>query len=333
MARRRKAASVVGLDSRHEFPENTALIGRFLTFLSNRGKEVLAGGVFLGLVWPGLPAALSPYITVIVFLMLASAAVSVDWRDVARQGRRPAAPAAVIVWVLLVSPLLTVVVVTAIDMPPALATAIILMAAAPPVTAGIAFGLLLRLDMPIIVIPTFGATLLVPFTLPPMALALLGIELQIDLGEFILRLALLGGGGLAAGAGIRRVLGAARLQAFAPQLKGIPVFVLIVFAIAIMDGVTETWLARPDFVILTLAASFAANIALQLSGGLLFLWLGRRRALSAALVSGNRNMALLLAALSGAAEFDVALYFAIGQIPMYMLPAMLAPLYRRLLRD
>lgn len=309
------------------------MIGRFLTFLSSRGKAVLAGGVFLGLAWPGLASALSPFITPIVFLMLASAAVSVDWRDVARQGRRPAAPAAVIVWVLLISPLLAMVVLTAVEAPPALATAIVLMAAAPPVTAGIAFGLLLRLDMPTVVIPTFAATLLVPFTLPPMALALLGFELEIDLGEFMVRLGLLTGGGLAVGAGIRRALGPARLETMAPQLNGIPIFILVVFAIAIMDGVTETLLARPDFVILTLAASFAANIALQLAGGTIFFWLGRRRALSAAMVSGNRNMALLLAALAGAAPHDVALYFAIGQIPMYMLPAMLAPVYRRLLRD
>lgn len=309
------------------------MIARFFSLLASHGKGVLALGVFLGLAWPGLASLLSPYITIIVFLMLASAAVGVDWADVASQGRRPAAPAAVIVWVLLASPLLTLAVVQSIGLPPALATAIVLMAAAPPVTAGIAFGLLLKLEMPILVIPTFGATLLVPLTLPPMALALLGIELEIDLGEFMARLALLGVGGIAVGAGIRRALGPARLEAMAPQIRGIPVFVLIVFAVAIMDGVTEALLARPDFVLLTLAAAFIANITLQVAGGLVFFWLGRRRALSVAMVSGNRNMALLLAALAGAAPFDVAIYFAIGQIPMYMLPAMLAPLYRRLLKE
>ena len=309
------------------------MIGRLLLFLAARGKGVLAAGVFLGLAWPALAARLAPYITLIVFLMLATAAVRVDWRDVARRARRPAIPAAMVVWVLLVSPLVTMGVVTAVGLPPALATAIVLMAAAPPVMAGIAFGLLLKLDMPIVVIPTFGATLIVPFTLPPMALALLGLELQIDLGEFMARLALLAGGGFALGAIVRRALGPARTEALAPQFDGLAIFVLVVFAVAIMDGVTETLLARPGFVMLTLAASFLANIALQVLGALVFFRLGRRRALSAALVSGNRNMALLLAALAGAADFDVALYFAIGQIPMYMLPAMLAPLYRRLLRE
>ena len=49
------------------------------------------------------------------------------------------------------------------------------------------------------------------------------------------------------------------------------------------------------------------------------------------LVTGNCNMGLLLAALPRGADPDVALYFAVAQLPMYMLPALVAPLYRRLL--
>jgi BASS family bile acid:Na+ symporter len=44
-------------------------------------------------------------------------------------------------------------------------------------------------------------------------------------------------------------------------------------------------------------------------------------------------MGLLLAAVPASADFDVVLFFAVAQLPMYMLPALLLPLYRRLLRD
>jgi BASS family bile acid:Na+ symporter len=46
-----------------------------------------------------------------------------------------------------------------------------------------------------------------------------------------------------------------------------------------------------------------------------------------ALLSGNRNMGLLLAALGAAADFDVVLYLALGQIPVYLTP-LCKPIYR-----
>ena len=43
-------------------------------------------------------------------------------------------------------------------------------------------------------------------------------------------------------------------------------------------------------------------------------------------------MGLVLVALSGHASIEVTSFFALAQLPMYMLPALLEPLYRRLLR-
>jgi BASS family bile acid:Na+ symporter len=48
------------------------------------------------------------------------------------------------------------------------------------------------------------------------------------------------------------------------------------------------------------------------------------------LQSGNRNMGLVLVALQGKAGLDVLVFFALSQIPMYTLPALLKPLYARL---
>lgn len=48
-------------------------------------------------------------------------------------------------------------------------------------------------------------------------------------------------------------------------------------------------------------------------------------------LSGNCNMGLLLAALPTEGNFDILLFFAVAQIPMYMLPALLLGFYRRLL--
>ncbi len=78
-------------------------------------------------------------------------------------------------------------------------------------------------------------------------------------------------------------------------------------------------------------AAYAFNLALQVAGYLAFRHLGRREALSVALVSGNCNMGLVLVALEGKASFEVTVFFALAQIPMYTLPALLTRLYRRAL--
>ena len=51
-------------------------------------------------------------------------------------------------------------------------------------------------------------------------------------------------------------------------------------------------------------------------------------AFSAALVSGNRNMGLMLVITAGTAGETFALYVAIAQIPMYFAPLALSPFLR-----
>ena len=78
-------------------------------------------------------------------------------------------------------------------------------------------------------------------------------------------------------------------------------------------------------------AGFAANIALQALTAILFCWRGWRFALTLGLLTGNTNMGLLMATLPRDTHNDILLYFALAQLPMYMLPALQKHLYRRLL--
>jgi len=98
-----------------------------------------------------------------------------------------------------------------------------------------------------------------------------------------------------------------------------------------MDGVTAFALARPAYVALALIAAYAFNLLLQAAAYAAFRRLGRRAALTAGLVSGNCNMGLVLVALQERAGFEIVAFFALAQIPMYTLPALLAPVYRRIL--
>lgn len=307
-------------------------MGRVLAFLGGHGVTVLFLGVFLGLALPDLARLLRPALAPAVAALLLFSMLRVDWQAIAGYLRRPLLTGGLVVWMLLVSPVVTWALLLAVPLPAALTTAVVLMAAAPPILGATAIALLLGLDGALTLVVGLTATLLTPLTVPPLALWLLGLELDVEAAELMLRLGGVVVGALVGATLIRRLLGAARLRRNAAVLDGLIVAVMLVFAVAIMDGVTATALQRPGTVALWILAAFVANPALQLLTALAFARFGRRLALTAGLLAGNCNMGLLLAALPAEADYDVTLFFALAQLPMYMLPALLRPLYRRLLR-
>lgn len=289
----------------------------------------LAVGVFIGLLFPPVAALLKPLLAPAVALLLSVAMVRIDWGQVLIHGRRLRLSVSALLWLTVISPVVTWLICQAIDLPPAFTTALVLMAAAPPVTSSIAIALISRLDAALVLLGTLSATLIVPLTLPPLSLELLGLPIELSVLELSGRLALMVGSALAGSLIIRRLLGREGLVRHAEALDGVTVVLMLTFGIAIMDGVTDAAFADPVFVITCVAISFITNIGLQLIGAASFFWLGWRGAISMALPSGNRNMGLLLSVLGSSADPESALYFAIGQLPIYMLPAILAPVYRR----
>lgn len=307
-------------------------MSRLLAFLGGHATWVLFVGVFLGLALPSLAALARPLLAPAVAVLLTATLVRIDWQMMLGYLRRPWLAAVITAWLLLGAPLVTAAVLAFLPQPEALTTALVLMAAAPPILSSAPIAMILGLDGALALVAGLAATLLTPLTVPPLALALLGLELDIGVAEFMTRLSLLVAIAFAAAVLIRRLIGRERLPRVATHLDGLVVAVMLVFAVAIMDGVTATLATRPMTVALWLAVAFVANPALQVAGTLAFAWLGRRRALTVGLISGNCNMGLLLAAFPPGTDFDVVLYFAVAQLPMYMLPAVMLPLYRRLVR-
>lgn len=308
-------------------------MSRLLAFLGGHATWVLFVGVFLGLALPSLAALARPLLAPAVAVLLTATLVRIDWQVMLGYLRRPWLAAVITAWLLLGAPLLMAAVLAFLPQPEALTTALVLMAAAPPILSSAPIAMILGLDGALALVAGLAATLLTPLTVPPLALALLGLELDIGVAEFMTRLSLLVAIAFAAALLIRRLIGRERLPRVATHLDGLVVTVMLVFAVAIMDGVTATLATRPMTVALWLAVAFVANPALQIAGTLAFAWLGRRRALTVGLISGNCNMGLLLAAFPPGTDFDVVLYFAVAQLPMYMLPAVMLPLYRRLVRS
>ena len=304
---------------------------RAFDFLGQHATLCLAGGVLLGLLVPPLASLFRPMLIPALLIPLIIALVRLDWRALAAYARRPVLVALITAGLLLASPVLVWLVLKAIDLPPALVQGLTLMAAASPIVSCATISLILGLDAALAVVVIVVTTALIPFSLPTVALSLLGLAIDIDLPTFMLRLVLMVGGAFTAALLLRRMVPQQKLEANARMLDGVSVATLVLFALAIMDGVTAVALARPGYVVLVTLAAFCANIALQCLGTLAALRLGMRSAITVGLMTGNCNMGLVMVALADKAEFDVIVFFAMAQIPMYMLPALLQPVYRRLL--
>lgn len=300
------------------------LLGRYAT-------AVLAAGVFAGLLWPELAAVLKPLLAPSVWGLLFLAALRLDWTEVAAYRRRPLVIAGVVGWLLVISPAVIAGLVWGTGAPPGLVAALVLMAAAPPIMSSPAFSVLLGLDGSLSLVVMVAATVLAPLVLPLVALEILDLPLAVGAGELIVRLGAMIGSALIAAAIARRLAGAHTLAQAAAWMDGVAVVLLVLFAIAIMDGVTRRFVEAPSHVLLFLAVTFVAHIGFQGVGAAAFAVLGRRAALTVGFSSGNRNMALLLAVMPAGVDPDIPLYFALGQLPIYIMPAVLAPLYRRLL--
>jgi len=304
--------------------------GHPLAALGRQARWALPAGVFVGIALPSLASAARPLLTAAVIGTLTAALLRLDWQGLSALARRPALPIAIVGWLLLASPLIAWLVASVLGLPPDLKLVLILQAAAPPIGSAAVFALILGVDGLLAMVGAVLATLLLPLTLTPLVGVLLpSAGVEVDLAAFFARVAVI----VAAPFGIawllRRAVGTARLRRHDDALGGLNVVLLVVFAVAVMDGVTDRMLRDPALIGALLALACVAGVALHAAGLLLFRRAGVASAYSAALLSGNRNMGLMLVVTAGTAGETFSLYVGIAQIPMYFAPLLLGPLVRR----
>lgn len=301
-----------------------------LRWTGRQGAWLLFAGVFAGLLVPPLAAILRPTVLPVTFILFVASLLRLDWRLVLGHVRRPARAGLIVAAILIAAPLAAAAFFKLVPAPPGLSLSIILTTTTTPLISSPAFALLLGLEAELALIVLLAAMLLVPFTMPVLALALLGLEVNLSTAELMGRLALFVGSGFAIAVALRRLLGADWIKANAPTLDGVNVVFLVVFAVGVMEGVTWQLLAEPAHVLLFAGSAFALNATQQVVGSAVFWLMGKRTALTAGLLCGYRNMALALAVLGDVTPRDFLLYVAVAQLPMYIFPMITKPFYRRL---
>ncbi|WP_417671748.1 sodium:proton symporter [Roseibium sp.] len=307
-----------------------------LGWIGRRGTYALTASVLIGMTLPGLSALARPYLSHAVFLLLVVAFLRVDPAAVRAKVRRPAIIVLAAIWMMVVVPALVIAGLSLFglrEMDPQLLLILFLISCPPSVMSAPAFIYLMGLDGALSLALLVLVTVLAPLTAPAAAEFLLGSSAHLDSLDLALRLAGLLGGSMSVAAILRRLLGPARIVAGRSQIDGINVLVLLFFAVAAMDGVAASLIGRPGltlfFIVLTFAAAFL-QIGVTL---LVFSPASRSDAFAIAHSAGNRNMGLMVAALGGSLPDLAWLWFALGQLPIYMLPMILRPFARKYCAD
>jgi BASS family bile acid:Na+ symporter len=303
-----------------------------LAWIGRWASPLFFVGVFAGVAVPPLASLLKPLLLPAILLPFVIALLKLDPALLLRHARRPLLPLGLVLWSLLGAPFLVALVLRPWQLDGEVTALLVTTAACAPLMASGALAMLLGLDVALALLIVVPATALVPFTVPPMALWLAGLTLDLPAGELTLRLAVLVLGSAATAFVLRRALGAERLHRSASVLDGLAVLGFVVFAIAVMDGFTATALSRPGFVLGILLAVFALNIGLQaVTAAALLPFVTRRTALTAGLVAGNNNLGLVLASVLDTAPPTMIVFVAALQFPIYLLPILQRRLYPHVL--
>jgi BASS family bile acid:Na+ symporter len=303
-----------------------------LAWLGRQGTRALAASIFLGLAVPPLAAYVKPYLGESVFVLLLFSYLRTDPAAFGRYLRSPGLIIVISLWVMVAIPLLfgTAYLLSGVrETLPALYTIMILQLAITPITSSAAFAALIGLDVALSLAAMILCNALSPLTSVAFSYLFLGssafspLELGIKLFRFF------GSAGALAFA-IRRFAGQSWIERQSEHIDGLNVLAVFLFAIAAMDGVPRQVAADPLFA-LELVAFIVALTCAQFGLSVLVFWrAGVDRGLVIGLLSGFRNIGLVMATL-GTSLPDLAwFYFALAQVPIYLMPAILRPLARRL---
>ncbi|PWK55440.1 hypothetical protein [Silicimonas algicola] len=294
-----------------------------LHLAARHGRLLLVAGLLAGLTLPALASEVRDVLPALVGGILFLAALRIGPRAaLGNLGdiRRTLALSAVFQLVLPLTALGLATALGVADRP--LALGLILMLTAPSITGSPNFSALMGYDpAPPMRLLALG-TALFPLTALPI---LWGLPTLGDPSEVIaaaLRLLVVIFGATGAGFALR-----ALLPPLAPDriraLDGLSAIALAVLVVGLMSALGPALLDTPARVLGWLAIATAANLGLQVAAWALGLKPGE------SLVAGNRNIALFLVALPPETTAPLLIFIGCYQVPMYLTPYLMAPLYNR----
>ena len=300
-----------------------------LSLAARHGRLLLVLGLLTGIIWPGLALALKPWIGEIIAALLFLAALRVGPRQALGASRDIGFSLATIMMFQVLFPLALVLIFLGFGWTTTLATVLVMMAAAAPISGSPNLTIMTGHDpapalrllivgtalLPLTVLPTFWLMPALDSTAQVFTAAgrLLAIIIVSTFLAFIIRMSFL------------RDSDAKASQ----MIDGASAIAMTVVVVGLMSAVGPAIGSDPTGLALNLAIAFGINLVIQVSVAMLLRAGGKYRlAVPFAIVAGNRNIALFLTALPPAVTDPMLLFIGCYQIPMYLTPILLGRFYR-----
>jgi hypothetical protein len=114
---------------------------------------------------------------------------------------------------------------------------------------------------------------------------------------------------------------------------GLSAIAMAIVVIGLMSAVGPAIRERPADLALALGAAFAGNFGLQIAAATILKRTAAHRVVaSLGIIAGNRNIALFLGVLPAGLVPDLLPWIGLYQIPMYLTPLLMPPVYAWLAR-
>lgn len=301
-----------------------------LGFTASRARFFLIAGLLVGTASPAAAHAAKPWIAEMIAALLFLAALRVGPKAlVGALGELRHSLAATLAFQLFL-PISFALVFLATGWEGVLPTALVLMAAAAPVSGSPHLAIMTGNDpAPAMRVMTLGTALL-PLTVLPvfwLTPALGSADVILAAAGRLLAVIVLA---VSAAFILRRFAFANPTPVAIRSIDGLSAILMSVVVIGLMSAVGETIFVDPARVGLNLAIAFAANFLLQIGVTALLERFGRKTiAAPLGIAAGNRNIGLFLTALPAGVTDSLLLFIGCYQIPMYLTPLVLGPYYRK----
>ncbi len=294
-----------------------------LGFIGRHGRWSLVAGLIAGLSLPGLASILRDWLPHLIAALLFVSAYRIGPKAALGSLGEARQSVAFVLLAQLAAPLLALAGLSLMGLADTAAgLAFVLVLAAPSVTGAPSFAILMGRDPTRAMQLLLVGTALFPLTVMPVFWALPAIptltEVLTSAGRLLTVIALAVGAAFLL-RGKRHPTGASR-----DALDGMAALLLAVVVIGLMSAMGPALRDTPGALLLWLGFALVLNFGLQISAFNAM----RRKNAGAAIVAGNRNIALFLVALPPEIVDELLLFIGCYQIPMYLTPIVMSRILR-----
>lgn len=282
-------------------------------------EAILALSIVIGITVAPFSRLLGPYLYLFVFFLMLFSSLTIDMRNAVPDRRAAARLTKILGWQMVLLPAAIGVWHRFVPGAGDWSELMFLTACAGTIFGAPAFARVMGLDTLLTLRGVLAGTLLMPVVLPLLAPLFTQHAGEFDFPAYALRFCVFILVPLTA-AGIYQLRRPGERVHETRLFNRLTILFLALFGIAVMDGIGPRFMAQPGQMLGLLGFSLAVHAVFFGLSFLLFLRWGRREALTAGLLSGYRNMAVMLAVGGSLLPPDFVVYVALWQIPMFLTP-------------